>query len=62
MDYQIVTQKVTNAFVRNLPKAVEELTRQVNERLKSGWEPIGGIQIGSAGSAPYLMQALVKRR
>jgi hypothetical protein len=62
MEYQIVTQKVTNALVRNVNKAAEELTRQVNERLKSGWEPVGGVQMGSAGTAPYLMQALVKRR
>jgi hypothetical protein len=62
MDYDVVAQKIPNPFVRNVPKAIEELSRKVNERLRAGWEPAGGVATGNVGTAPYLFQALIKRR
>jgi hypothetical protein len=62
MTYKILVKKIDNALKRNVDKAAAELTEQVNQELSLGWEPAGGVAIGSAGSAPYLLQALVKRR
>ena len=62
MEYEILVQKITNPFVRNVPKAIEELSRKVNERIRAGWEPLGGVAAGAVGTAPYLFQAIIKRR
>jgi hypothetical protein len=62
MEYKIIVRKVDNAFVRNVDKAAKELSRQVTEQLGSGWEPVGNVTLGVAGTAPYLLQALVKRK
>jgi hypothetical protein len=62
MTYKVIVQKIENALSRNVGKAAKELSRQVNGQVSLGWEPVGGVAIGSAGSAPYLLQALVKRR
>jgi hypothetical protein len=61
MEYKVILCKVRNPFVRNVEKATKELERQVNEQLRAGWEPAGGIALASAGSAPYLFQAVVRR-
>ncbi|HUF48344.1 MAG TPA: hypothetical protein VMM93_11050 [Vicinamibacterales bacterium] len=62
MTYKVIVQKVESALSRNVGKAARELSRQVNDQMALGWEPVGGVAIGTAGSAPYLLQALVKRR
>jgi hypothetical protein len=62
MEYEVLAQKISNPFVRNVPKAIEDLSKRVNERIREGWEPQGGVAAGAVGTAPYLFQALVKRR
>jgi len=62
MEYKIVVKKVTNALLRDVDKAAEQLARDVNKLAALGWEPSGGVAVGSAGTAPYLLQAMVKRR
>jgi hypothetical protein len=62
LEYKIIARKVDNAFVRNVDKAAKDLSRQVTEQLGAGWEPLGNVTLGNAGTAPYLLQALVKRR
>ena len=62
MDYKIIVKKIDNALSRNVDKAAKELARQVKDEIARGWEPAGGVAIGSAGTAPYLLQALIKRK
>ena len=61
-DYLVVVQKVANPFTRNVEAASKLLAEQVNQQIALGWQPEGGIAIGSAGTAPYLLQAMIKRR
>ena len=41
---------------------VHQISKQVTEQLGAGWEPVGNVTIGDAGTAPYLLQAMIKRR
>lgn len=62
MEYRLVKHKVSAVLAKNVAKLADEFTRQVNEHIRSGWEPVGGVAIGTAGSQTYLIQALIKRR
>ena len=62
MEYRLVKHKVSAVLSKNVEKLADEFTRQVNEHIRSGWEPVGGVAIGQAGSTTYLIQALIKRR
>jgi hypothetical protein len=42
-------------------KAAQELAREVNGELSSGWELQGGIASVEAGAGVYLLQAMAKR-
>tara|TARA_B110000305_G_scaffold236684_1_gene298521 strand:- start:2027 stop:2203 length:177 start_codon:yes stop_codon:yes gene_type:complete len=53
-DYQVVS--ATIGF--SMKRAVTQLTLDVNEALKRGWKPIGGISVVST----QLMQAMVRSR
>jgi hypothetical protein len=61
-DYVVVVQKVANPFTRNVHAAAQALSEQVSKRAAHGWEPQGGVAIGAAGTAPYLLQAMFKRK
>jgi hypothetical protein len=54
MQYKIIS--VPQMFSRN--RALEKLTREVNEAISLGWEPLGGLAIGGT----ILYQAMIKRR
>lgn len=62
MEYRILVEKIDHALSRDVDKAAQDLARQVSEQIAIGWEPVGGVAIGSAGTAPFLLQAIVKRR
>jgi hypothetical protein len=62
MEYKIVVKKVRSVFAAKVDQAAEDLTREVNENVARGWEPVGGVTIGAAGGASYLLQAMIKRR
>jgi hypothetical protein len=62
VEYTVVSQKINAMLASNVAKRNEEFARVVNEHLRSGWEPIGGVAIGSNGTSNYLYQALIKRR
>ena len=62
MEYRVIKRKISAVLARNVTLAVEEFGREVHEQLKSGWEPVGGVAVGQAGSHTYLFQAVVKRR
>jgi hypothetical protein len=56
MEYKIVTaQKVLSPA-----KAVELLTKSVNDLIALGWEPIGGIAYNEGYG--LVAQAMIKRR
>lgn len=54
MQYRVIS--VSAVFSMN--RALERLTKEVNEAITLGWEPVGGI----AFSSTSLMQAMIKRR
>jgi hypothetical protein len=45
-------KRIDSVIARNVDKAAKDLARQVADQLSSGWEPCGGVAIGSAGTAP----------
>ena len=57
----VIVRKV-GGLTRNVDHAADELMREVNEHITRGWEPLGGVAMGVAGTAPYLVQAVIKRR
>ena len=61
MEYTIVFESVPNPLSRDVEAAAEKLRNQVNHLISGGWEPLGGIATGSAGTSPYLFQAMTKR-
>lgn len=58
--YQIVRQEITTVLTRDVPKAVDELTDQVNALIAQGWHPQGGLATVHAGAGIYLMQAMAR--
>ena len=62
MEYRILRKKISAVLASNVSKHVDEFGREVSEQLKGGWEPVGGVSVGAAGSHTYLFQAVVKRR
>jgi len=60
-EYKALVKEVTSVVWRDVQKAAEELTTEVNAHLSSGWEPQGGIASIEAGTSCYLLQATVKR-
>ena len=55
MQYKIIS--VCAVFSRS--KALEKLTKEVNEAIAMGWEPIGGL--ATVGGQSFF-QAMIKRR
>ena len=43
----------------SMKRALERLTKEVNEAIAQGWEPLGGITVASG---IQLLQLLIKRR
>lgn len=61
-EYKVIAKEITSVVWRDVHKAAEELTSDVNAQLTSGWEPQGGIASIQAGTGVYLIQALSRRR
>ena len=63
MEYKILIQKAGSALKTDFERAAEELARKVNQAIRDGWEPKGGLAVGetAATEVPHLMQAMVKR-
>ena len=57
-EYKVIAKEVTTIVWRDVHKAAQELTSEVNAELSSGWEPQGGIASIQAGTSVYLIQAL----
>jgi hypothetical protein len=54
MQYRVIS--VGACF--SMKRALERLTKEVNEAIALGWEPVGGI----ACTNTELLQAMIKRR
>ena len=61
-EYKVIAKEVTSVVWRDVHKAAQELTSDVNAELSSGWEPQGGIASIQAGTSVYLIQALARRQ
>jgi hypothetical protein len=63
MRYKILVQKAGTAVKTDFERAAEELARKVNEAIRDGWTPQGGVAVGrtAAVEVPHLMQAMVKQ-
>jgi len=61
-EYKVIAKEVTSIVWRDVHKAAQELTSDVNAELSSGWEPQGGIASIQAGTSVYLIQALARRQ
>jgi hypothetical protein len=60
-EYKVIAKEVTSVVWRDVDKAAQALSAEVNLLISSGWEPQGGIASIEAGSSVYLLQALLKR-
>ena len=60
-EYKAMVKEVTSVVWRDVEKAAQQLSAEVNQMISDGWEPQGGIASIEAGSSVYLLQALVKR-
>jgi hypothetical protein len=63
MEYKILMEKAGSAWKTDFARAAEALSLKVNEAIRDGWEPQGGVCVGetTATEVPFLMQAMVKR-
>jgi hypothetical protein len=61
-EYKVVAKEVTSVIWRDVQKAAQDLTNDVNADLSSGWEPQGGIASIQAGTGVYLFLALKRGR
>jgi hypothetical protein len=51
----------TGVVWRDLHRAAQELTGEVNAEISAGWKPPGDIASIEPGTGAYLIQALTKR-
>jgi hypothetical protein len=63
MKYKILVQKAGSMLMTDFERAAQELSNKINEALRDGWEPQGGLAVGRTTTAVtvYLMQAVVKQ-
>ena len=54
MEYKVIS---SNGWTTNI--AVKVLEKKVNELMKEGWEPIGGVVVTAFNE--YVYQTLIKR-
>jgi len=60
--YKVLIQKAGTVVKTDFESAAEKLARKVNEAIRDGWKPQGGVAVGksAATEVPHLMQAMVK--
>jgi hypothetical protein len=63
MEYKILMERAGSAWKTDFARAAEALSFKVNEAIRDGWEPKGGLCVGktTATEVAYLMQAMIKR-
>ncbi|MFH1732701.1 MAG: hypothetical protein ABIF82_13765 [Planctomycetota bacterium] len=59
MQYKIVTKASSRST--SLEKTADDLAKEVNDLIRSGWKPQGGLVAGTQlGQYPFVAQAMVK--
>lgn len=63
MKYKILVQKAGSAFKTDFEHAAQELSDKVNQAIREGWEPHGGLATGRTTGLEivYLAQAMIKQ-
>ena len=62
MEYTILVRRVGMRLTRTIDQAAQALTAGVNDHIAPGWEPAGGVSMDVAGTAPFLVLAVVRPR
>jgi hypothetical protein len=62
MEYKVITVSAASGLGTDFEKAGEEMSRIVNEALRTGWRPQGGLAVGMTPhtKSTYLLQAVVR--
>ena len=62
MEYKILIEKAGSPLKTYFERAAEELACKVDEAIRDGWLPQGGVAVGktAATEVPFLMQAMIK--
>ena len=61
MEYRILQVSDETLLGRDLEKTAGKLEKMVNEAMKDGWKPQGGVSAGvKQNIGPYLLQAMIK--
>ncbi len=62
MEYKIILVNAVKGWGTNFEKAATELSDNVNNEIEEGWEPLGGVNIGTTQSTkePFLLQAMIR--
>jgi hypothetical protein len=64
MQYKVIIEDATKGVMGGgaMEAATSTLSEKVNEAIKDGWEPIGGIAHSEDRQEnPYLLQAMINR-
>ena len=64
MKYKVIIEDATQGLMGGgaMESATSTLSEKVNEAIKEGWEPIGGIAHSEDRQEnPYLLQAMIHR-
>ena len=60
MKYCVVTRYDDDSFKYRYENSAKNLQREVNERIKMGWKPLGGISVSISDTRYIFAQAMVK--
>ena len=60
--YKVVVKRATLVSGTKVEDVAQEVEREVNRLIPSGWEPVGGIAVGhfEADEEPFLFQAMIR--
>jgi len=63
MEYKVIVVNAVKTFGTNFEETAQELSEMVNQEIQKGWEPLGGVNVGSTMSTnePYLLQAMIRK-
>jgi|WetSurMetagenome_2_1015567.scaffolds.fasta_scaffold501920_1 hypothetical protein len=61
MEYKVIHLSAVTLTGTNFEKASEKLATLVNEAIKEGWKPQGGVTVGlTLLKEPFLLQAMTR--
>jgi hypothetical protein len=60
MEYKVIVVPISGVLTKDVRKSTVDFSREVNNQIALGWEPIGGVALSSHDG--HLLQAMIKRR